>query len=350
MKVPEPRKLSSGTWFIQLRLGGESVPISAATKKDCIRQAELVKSQHRSGVAEKRATTNKTVRDLMSEYIDSIRVTASPSTVRGYVCIMKNRFKGVSSMPARNVKDWQKVIDVECGLVSPKTLKNAWCFLCTALRAGGVSVPDVHLPQLVRPERPWLEPDEILRFVELLKGQSFEVPALLALHSLRRSEILAMTYADIDLSTNVISVRGSAVLSDDASLVFKQTNKTQSSRRRIPIMIPNLVRAIKSAPPHSPTDLIYPRHPNSLYTQINSFCRRNGFPEVGVHGLRHSFASLAYHLGLPEHHTMELGGWNDYNTMHSIYTHLAQKDRLKGQNKISDFFNSNSTSNFKNAN
>ena len=40
MKVPEPRKLKSGTWFIQMRLGGESVPVSAATRTECIRQAE----------------------------------------------------------------------------------------------------------------------------------------------------------------------------------------------------------------------------------------------------------------------------------------------------------------------
>ena len=30
-------------------------------------------------------------------------------------------------------------------------------------------------------------------------------------------------------------------------------------------------------------------------------------PEVGTHGLRHSFASLAYHLGMSELETMELG-------------------------------------------
>ena len=38
MKVPEPRKLKSGTWFIQMRLGGESIPVSAPTRTECIKQ------------------------------------------------------------------------------------------------------------------------------------------------------------------------------------------------------------------------------------------------------------------------------------------------------------------------
>ena len=36
MKVPKPRKLASGTWFIQMRLDGESVPVSAATRSECV--------------------------------------------------------------------------------------------------------------------------------------------------------------------------------------------------------------------------------------------------------------------------------------------------------------------------
>ena len=62
---------------------------------------------------------------------------------------------------------------------------------------------------------------------------------------------------------------------------------------------------------------------------------------MGVHGLRHSFASLAFHLGLTEQETMELGGWSDYNTMRKIYTHLAAADRLKSQNKMAAFFKAN---------
>ena len=44
MKVPAPRKLPSGSWFIQLRLGGESIPVTAATAKDCNREAAAIKA------------------------------------------------------------------------------------------------------------------------------------------------------------------------------------------------------------------------------------------------------------------------------------------------------------------
>ena len=215
----------------------------------------------------------------MTDYIDSIRKTASPSTVRGYVTIRDNRFASIADKPFDKIKNWQRVIDTEADLASAKTLKNAWGFLRTAMRHAGMTPPDVRLPQLVPPDKPWLEPDEVLRFVELVRGQSFEIPAL----------------AD----------------------------------------------AIRSAPPHQPDDPIYTSNANTLCAQINRLCRNNGLPQVGVHGLRHSFASLAFHLGLTEQETMELGGWADYNTMRKIYTHLAAADRLKSQNKMAAFFEAN---------
>lgn len=83
MKVPTPRKLPSGTWFIQLRLNGKSVPVSAATKKDCIRQAELIKAEHRSG-KKVVCKTSMTLGDAMTDYIEKKRASLDPSTIQGY--------------------------------------------------------------------------------------------------------------------------------------------------------------------------------------------------------------------------------------------------------------------------
>lgn len=49
--------------------------------------------------------------------------------------------------------------------------------------------------------------------------------------------------------------------------------------------------------------------------RINRICEANGLPNVGIHGLRHSFVSLAYHfrrLGKDCHGDRRVGGLSDY--------------------------------------
>lgn len=57
-----------------------------------------------------------------------------------------------------------------------------------------------------------------------------------------------------------------------------------------------------------------------------------------MHGLRHSFASLAYHMGIPEMMAADIGGWKDLGTMHKIYTHLAERDIAKRSKEFTDYF------------
>lgn len=71
---------------------------------------------------------------------------------------------------------------------------------------------------------------------------------------------------------------------------------------------------------------------------MNRICADNQLPEVGIHGLRHSFASLCYHLNVPEKAVMQIGGWANDATMRRIYTHLAQRDMEKNIRSLKDFF------------
>ena len=293
MKVPEPRKLASGTWFIQLRLGGESISVSALTRTDCIKQAELIKAQHRTGVREAKYKTDKTVRELMTDYIAALPADTSPATIRGYEIIKAHRFQDVLDKPPGKI-DWQKTIDAE--KVSAKTLKNAWSFTASCLRAAGVPVPDVRLPRGQKKERPFLEPEEILKVLPLLKGRKHEIPALLALHSLRRSEIMALDFADIDLKNQTIHVHAAAVQDKDNQIVRKAQGKTAASTRIVPIMIPQLVDAVRRTGKASGP--VWEGTPCALYRTMEDVCAQLGITNVGAHGLRHSLASLAYHLGV----------------------------------------------------
>lgn len=81
--------------------------------------------------------------------------------------------------------------------------------------------------------------------------------------------------------------------------------------------------------------------PNTVWDHINSICTKNGLPKVGIHGLRHSFVSLAYHLGVPEKVVMDIGGWSDYQTMRRIYTHIAKSDVSRYAEQFKGFFKEN---------
>ena len=61
-------------------------------------------------------------------------------------------------------------------------------------------------------------------------------------------------------------------------------------------------------------------------------------PEVGCHGLRHSFASLCQILQMPPIAIMEIGGWKDRATMDKIYTHVSnsEMERAMSQNPLAD--------------
>jgi integrase len=327
--LPRARKLKSGNWFIQLRLNGESIPVTALTEKACIAEARLIKAQHKADKRVQRAA-GVTLGEAIEKYIDRRRNVLSPLTVRTYIGYKKNRFQAVMDKPVKTIRDWQATCNDEAAKCAPKTLKSAWGFVSSVLRENNIDVPKIRLPQVILEEPVFLEPEQIPVFIRAIKGLDCEIPALLALHGLRRSEIWAMP--EIDVDAKIIKVRGAVVMNEDNELVKKKTNKNQISRRDVPIIIPDLISAI------SKNDFSILPHPNSIHSQIDSLCRKNRLPEVGLHGLRHSFASLAYHLGVPEMYVMQIGGWSDYGTMRKIYTHFAKQDAVKSQNLMHEFF------------
>lgn len=349
MKLPKPEKLPSGNYFIRLRLGGVSIPITAATATECTNQARLIKAEHKAGKRLERVgkKDEPTLEKIVETYIESRKAVLSVSTIVGYEVIKNNRFQEYMKKRPSEIGNWQTVINNEVkSNIKAKTLKNSWALVASALEYSGYKAPAVKLPQVVQAERPWLDADQIKTFVAAVKGQDCEIPALLALHSLRRSEILGLTWEKIDIDGGIIHVEGSAVPDSENKLVYKETNKTKNSRRNVPFMIPALKDAMLAVPVDQRTGFIYTKYRNTLWRDINNICKANGLPEVGVHGLRHSFASLAHHVGLPEQDAMLIGGWEDAQTMHKIYEHISDADRLKAQNKIADFFkNANENAN-----
>lgn len=329
MKIAKPKKLKSGAYAIRLRLNEKTVWVYGETEAECRRNAITLKAEHLSG----KVVQNKciyTVSEAIDKYIKE-RPKLSPSTVCGYRNIQRNVFQDAMQLTADSVH-WQKIIDADEH--SPKTIKNAWTLIRSVLQNIGIEPPNVRLPAVVNNERPFLQPEQIPIFLDKIQGRSYETAALLGLHSLRRSEIMDITYEDIDLTNEIIHVRGSAVVNEKGKLVHKAENKNASSTRDVPIMIPRLKELLSDGG----NGYVVSINSNNVYRGINRVCEANNLPLIGVHGLRHSFISLAYHLGWSELATMKVAGYSDYNTMKKIYTHLAETDKIRGQNVMKQFF------------
>ena len=175
MKIPTPRKLPSGSWFVQLRLGGESIPITAATEKECRYQAQLIKAEHVAG-RRRRAWSELTLREVCQAYIArKEKAGASPETVRGYDIIMRNRFQGLMDQPVSLALDWQKAYNADAKHLSPKTMKNTWGFIRTAVRSElGLELPDVTQVAAARTEHSAAagHPVKLIRIPDLFMPQN----------------------------------------------------------------------------------------------------------------------------------------------------------------------------------
>lgn len=334
IKVPTPEELPSGNWTIYLRAEGQS--ITEPTRELCLARARAV----RAGFLAERAAAKSsglTLEQAIDRFVDVNKLALSPSTIRGYEAVKKHRFAAKMQLPLADLTGWQSAIDTETRLHAPKTVRNAWGLVAEVMRENDIAPPKVRLPQKdARTELPWLTYEEVLTFVDAVKGTQFETGALLALHSLRRSEIFGLTWQHIDLKRQTITVAGARVMNSNNQYVYKKSNKNVSSQRTIRIMIPALYERLKAL--HDEGKPILECTENSLRGGINLICRKAGLPECGVHGLRRSFASLGFHVGMSELEIQEIGGWNDHNTVHKFYLRLAQADRLQAENKMSEFY------------
>ena len=332
VKLPTVTQLNSGKYFTRIMINGKQIPITRDTEKECIAEYMALKTN-----AKKAAPSgSKTLAQAIDRYIENRDGLISPSTIRGYQSY-RNRFESLMHKNIYNITDqqWQAAIKQEAKSCSPKYLKNVWGMISGAILEETGTKPKVILPNKENNEHPFLEPEQLLVFVDAIKGDPVEIAALLEISSLRASEMIALKWEDVELQKETIHVRGARVRDKDGQIVHKRQNKNDTSRRFVPI-IPPLKAALSAV--EDKNGYVVLMSSAAVYEKVNRLCRKLGFPEVGNHGLRHSFASLAYHLQIPEKIAMEIGGWANDQTMRKIYTHLCQRDIAKRAKDFSRFF------------
>ena len=127
---------------------------------------------------------------------------------------------------------------------------------------------------------------------------------LLITTGMRRGECLGIQWGDIDEMGGTITISRNVSYTPQSGIVVS-TPKTTNSVRTIPIMknTLRLLQQLKSQMQNQHPDTVltkaflfpksnevfFPRDPNSVTWRVKRFMKRNGFPDLSPHDLRHPY-------------------------------------------------------------
>lgn len=172
--------------------------------------------------------------------------------------------------------------------------------------------------------------EEVNQVLAHITVEWFRIFVLLAYRTgMRRGEIMALQWHDIDLEQRYIMVRHTQAISETGGMLIKAP-KTASSRRRIDIdrhLTQELVEYKETVTSTylfpSPLDDSKPRSDTNISYRFRMTCEQASITPLRFHALRHTHATIL--LGAGEHPQMvqERLGHSRIDTTINVYSHVA---------------------------
>lgn len=332
MKIPTARQLPSGSWFVQLRIGGKSIPITAPTQAAAVAQAMAYKA----GIQKlKRAPEKLTLSQAYSEYIAS-RQDLSPSTLAGYNRLKANTFQSLMPKQLRSITNaaiQQEIRAMQASGLSPKYISNALGLLRPVLKAYYKDFElDVTIPKKQRHRLPMPSDADIRSILEAAKGTEIELPILLAVWlGMRLSEIRAVRRQDI--TGTKLHIHSAIVDGIDGKPVEKDP-KTYTSDRWIDVP-PYILSLI---PPGQPEEHIVTLTGQAIYKRYSRLLEKNNIPHYRFHDLRHANAAAMIRLGIDSKYAMERNGWATDYMYKQVYGYIMEDKMAEESKRIDAYF------------
>ncbi|HMG26412.1 MAG TPA: site-specific integrase [Acidimicrobiia bacterium] len=161
---------------------------------------------------------------------------------------------------------------------------------------------------------------------------------LLATTGLRRSEALGLRWSDLDLDEGRLSVRQALAYVGTRPVLDEP--KTQQSRRLV-MLESETIEALKAhrarqleerlaiGAGYGELDLVFcrvagdPLNPATVRRRFDGLVKASGLPKITLHGLRHSWATLALLDGIPAKVVAEVLGHSSTRVTEDVYQHVT---------------------------
>ncbi len=189
-------------------------------------------------------------------------------------------------------------------------------------------------PSKVLPSHRYYDPAQLRELFERCAGTKVEAAIKLAGYlGLRRSEICGLKWRCVDLEAKIVTVR--EVRTSVGGTSIEKKPKSYSSVRRLCYagvrdleeLFERLYAAWERGGDNPEgyvvvTEQGRPWAPNSLGRRVAAFIAENGLPPISLHGLRHSFASVANSRSVPMFTISKALGHSSTSITSEVYTHL----------------------------
>ena len=286
-----------------------------------------------------------------------ITPSRSASTVHGYNMIIRNHIAPeLGSVPLAELKAPQvqqylnrKLTEGLCG----NTVRKHYNVLHNALEHARRqelilrnATDNVVPPTSSRPTHHFYDSETMSRLFEMLSGTSMEpVVKLAGYMGLRRSEICGLKWSHVDRENKVITIAEARTAVNGRS-VDKGTKNRASIRRlgyRGLADMEELMERLwqkrldeKARMGSGYQDLGFvvchsggqPYQADYLSNRLQRVLKNTDLPYVTLHGLRHSFASIAHSRNVPLFGISKALGHSNTNTTTQIYMHLFDDTHL----------------------
>lgn len=167
---------------------------------------------------------------------------------------------------------------------------------------------------------------------------------LLATTGLRRAEVLGLRWnEDVDLNAGTIRVGAQTITAADGETVVNVDGKTDAAERTIALddgtadvlrshRTRQLEERMQAGPAWNDSGLMFTMEdgrtirPDYVSHVFLDVCRDLDLPEIGPHGLRHTYATVALRAGVQPEVVSQRLGHADVSITLSIYSHVTDAD------------------------
>lgn len=363
------RKSKTGAVYYQITIDGGRDPLTGKRNrafknvKGSKREANSVMhrliTEMEQGTISKRS--NKTVGEWMDEWVTDYLPNIEETTRVGYKTKIKNYIKpaiGNIQLKSLRAEHIQRMVnDMSSNGLSPKNIRDTFNNVNAAMKRAVKTrlIPynpceGVTLPKRKKYKATIYPPKMIQKVLDTAKGTDMYLPILLfAMVGLRRGELLALTWENIDFKNNVLKVRKNMVNGESGYII--KAPKSEAGIRDIHLG-EDVMSVLKEARLQYMNDafsygtgfqnhgfLIHkedgsPLHPDSMTRKWARFLERHKLPKIRLHDLRHSNATTLIQAGVSPRVVQQRLGHSDVSITLNTYTHVLPEMDIDAAEKL----------------